>query len=79
MRTCSSCFQNDLKNLECGIGDDAHEIHEVLICNCCNIYWNRDVMAAKNMFAIAESTWNGHGRPPIFTRQCATSNVVAEP
>ncbi|RCH86272.1 hypothetical protein CU097_007078 [Rhizopus azygosporus] len=42
--TCNSCFQNNLKNLKYGNGDER-----------CNIYWNRDVMATKNMFTIAQS------------------------
>ncbi|CEG79531.1 hypothetical protein RMATCC62417_13984 [Rhizopus microsporus] len=52
-------------------------IHQIFICKSCNIYWNRNVMAAKNMFTIVESIWNDHDRPDVFTRQCATSNVIA--
>ncbi|KAG1207262.1 hypothetical protein G6F69_008181 [Rhizopus microsporus] len=33
-------------------------------------------MAAKNMLTIARSIWNDHGRPNVFKRQLATSNVV---
>jgi hypothetical protein len=36
-------------------------------------------MAAKNMFTIAKSIWNGNGRPNVFQRQSATLNVVAAP
>jgi hypothetical protein len=46
--------------------------------------WNREVMAAKNMFYIVQEIWSGNGRPEIFTRQprpstptqSATTNVV---
>ncbi|KAL4208041.1 hypothetical protein AB4K20DRAFT_1970644 [Rhizopus microsporus] len=64
-KTCNSCFQNNLKNLKCGNGDEEHKIHQILICERCNIYWNH-VMATKNMFIIAQSIWNGNGRPHVF-------------
>ncbi|KAI8984231.1 hypothetical protein BDF20DRAFT_954260, partial [Mycotypha africana] len=32
------------------IAADGQTIHAILICNNCNIYWNRDVNAAKNTF-----------------------------
>lgn len=66
LETCNSCFQNNLKNLKCGNGDEEHKIHQILICERCNIYWNRDDMATKNMFIIAQSIWNGNGRPHVF-------------
>jgi hypothetical protein len=34
-------------------------------------------MASKNMFLIAQSIWNGQGRPNVFKKQFATSSVVA--
>ncbi|EPB92523.1 hypothetical protein HMPREF1544_00536 [Mucor circinelloides 1006PhL] len=45
-------------------------------CKTCNIYWNRDAMASKNMLTIATSIWCGNGRPQVFKRHTATSNVV---
>ncbi|GAA5811239.1 hypothetical protein MFLAVUS_004671 [Mucor flavus] len=76
-KTCNSCFSNDLENLKCGEGDSARRIHQVLKCKTRNIFWNRDVMASKNMFSIAQSIWTGNDRPTIFQRQTATLNVVA--
>ncbi|KAI8984400.1 hypothetical protein BDF20DRAFT_911502 [Mycotypha africana] len=45
------------------------------------IFWNRDVMAAQNMYHIAQEVWAGHGRPDPFCRQSqsATTNVVVFP
>ncbi|KAG1169154.1 hypothetical protein G6F70_007667 [Rhizopus microsporus] len=74
--TCNSCFNQDLENLKRGEGGDVKKIHQVLKCKSCNIFWNRDAMAAKNMLTIARSIWNDHGRPNVFKRQLATSNVV---
>ncbi|ORE02395.1 hypothetical protein BCV72DRAFT_338733 [Rhizopus microsporus var. microsporus] len=74
--TYNSCLNQDLQNLKCRRGDDK-KIHQVLKCNTCSIFWNRNVMAAKNMLLIAHSTWNGQARPNVFKRQIATSNVVA--
>ncbi|ORE04692.1 hypothetical protein BCV72DRAFT_307085 [Rhizopus microsporus var. microsporus] len=76
-KTCNSCLNQDLQNLKCGEGDDIRKIHQVLKCNTCNIFWNRDVMASKNMLLTAHTIWNGQGRPSIFKKQIATSNVVA--
>ncbi|PHZ08227.1 uncharacterized protein RHIMIDRAFT_295401 [Rhizopus microsporus ATCC 52813] len=75
-KTCNSCLESNLQNLRRGSGEDECKI-QVLICKRCNIFWNRNVMAAKNMFTIAESIWNGNGRPNVFQRQSATSSVVA--
>ncbi|KAI9476218.1 MAG: hypothetical protein EXX96DRAFT_540759 [Benjaminiella poitrasii] len=36
------------------VAEDEHLIYTILICNDCNIFWNRDIMAAKNMSYIAE-------------------------
>ncbi|ORE09475.1 hypothetical protein BCV72DRAFT_260756 [Rhizopus microsporus var. microsporus] len=77
LKTCNSCLNQDLQNPKCRRGDDIRKIHQVLKCSTCNIFWNRDVMAAKNMLLIAPSIWNGQGRPNVFKRQIATSNVVA--
>ncbi|PHZ16372.1 uncharacterized protein RHIMIDRAFT_233973 [Rhizopus microsporus ATCC 52813] len=75
-KTCNSCLESNLQNLRCGSGEDECKIHQALICKRCNIFCNCDVMGAKNMFTIAESTWNGNGHPNVFQRQSTTSNVV---
>ncbi|KAG2208314.1 hypothetical protein INT47_006170, partial [Mucor saturninus] len=75
-KTCNSCFSNDLKNMRCGTDEKSSHIHQILICKRCNIFWNRDVMAAKNMLAISQSIWDGQGRPTVFKSLNATSNVV---
>ncbi|KAG2209788.1 hypothetical protein INT47_001936 [Mucor saturninus] len=74
-KTCNGCLVKNLENLKCG----GHKIHQILNCNNCNIFWNRDVLASKNMFTIATSIWSGNGSPSVFQRQSATSNVVAAP
>ncbi|KAG2208537.1 hypothetical protein INT47_010233 [Mucor saturninus] len=74
---CNCCLQPNLENLKVSQDDHTKKIHQVLKCITCNIYWNRDVMASKNMFTIAHSIWNGNDRPTVFKRQTATSNVVA--
>ncbi|KAI8977457.1 hypothetical protein BDF20DRAFT_836256 [Mycotypha africana] len=52
VKVCNSCRQEDFGNL---IATDGQTIHAILICNNCNVYWNRDVNAAKNMFSISEA------------------------
>ncbi|KAI8329819.1 hypothetical protein BC941DRAFT_441990 [Chlamydoabsidia padenii] len=64
---CNSC-QNHT-NMFNFVRPDRKHIHQILICNDCNIYWNRDVMAAKNMCTIATSILAGNGRPYVCTRQ----------
>ncbi|ORE07158.1 hypothetical protein BCV72DRAFT_304893 [Rhizopus microsporus var. microsporus] len=76
-KTCNSCLSQELQNLKCGEGDNVKKIHQVLKCNTCNIFWNCDVMAAKNMLLIAHCVWNGQDRPNVFKRQFTTSNVAA--
>lgn len=68
---------NNLNNQSCGSGKDEYKIHQILIYERCNIFWNRDVMAAKNMFTIAASFWNNNDRSNALQGQSATSNVVA--
>lgn len=41
----------------------------VLECTTCNILWQRDVNAAKNMLAIGVEVWKGVGRPNEFSRK----------
>ncbi|CEG79757.1 hypothetical protein RMATCC62417_14186 [Rhizopus microsporus] len=73
-KTCNPCREQDLKNLKVGAGEDVYYIHQILFCKKCNIFWNRDVMAAKNMYAIATSIWNGDGCPNVS--QSIALNVV---
>ncbi|RCH93779.1 hypothetical protein CU097_004108 [Rhizopus azygosporus] len=76
-KACNSYLVNNLNNQRCGSGKDEYKIHQILICERCNIFWNRGVMAAKNMFTITESFWNDNDRSNVFQRQSATSNMVA--
>ncbi|KAL7326540.1 hypothetical protein PS15p_208868 [Mucor circinelloides] len=75
-KICNNCLKEDLENLKIGHDNEKTKIHQVLKCKTCNIYWNRDVMASKNMLTIATSIWCGNGRPQVFKRHTATSNVV---
>ncbi|KAG2201203.1 hypothetical protein INT47_013014 [Mucor saturninus] len=76
-KICNCRLQPNLENLKVSQDDHTRKIHQVLKCITCNIYWNRDVMASKNMITIAHSIWNGNDRPTVFKRQTATSNVIA--
>ncbi|EPB83721.1 hypothetical protein HMPREF1544_09515 [Mucor circinelloides 1006PhL] len=73
---CNNCLKEDLENLKISRDNKETKIHQVLKCKTCNIYWNRDVMASKNMHTIATSIWCGNGHPQVFKRHTATSNVV---
>ncbi|ORE04059.1 hypothetical protein BCV72DRAFT_243890 [Rhizopus microsporus var. microsporus] len=76
-KACNFCSNQRLQNLKREEGDDSKKIHQVLKCNTCNIFWNRDVMAFRNILLIARSTWNGQDRSNVFKRQLVTSNVIA--
>ncbi|KAG2199802.1 hypothetical protein INT47_009415 [Mucor saturninus] len=76
---CNNCLESNLENLKHKSGTDNRSIHQILFCKKCNIRWNRDVMATKNMYTIATSIWRGDGRPDAFKRQSATSNAVDTP
>ena len=74
-QVCHECNETSLRHHR----DQNRAIFSILICNNCNIFWNRDVLASKNMMFIAAQIWAGIERPAIFTRQNrqrATSNVV---
>ncbi|KAI7889968.1 uncharacterized protein EV154DRAFT_482682 [Mucor mucedo] len=73
--TCNVCLVKNLESLKSG----GHKIYQILNCNNCIIFWNRDVLASRNMFTIVTSIWNGNGSPSVFQRQSATSSVVAAP
>ncbi|KAG2194004.1 hypothetical protein INT47_005006, partial [Mucor saturninus] len=78
-KNCNNCLESSLENLKHKSGTDNRSIHQIFSCKKCNIRWNRDIMATKNMYTIATSIWRGDGRPDVFKRQSATSNVVATP
>lgn len=40
-------LQKQLRNLTLGTGKRSYEVDQVLICNNCGIFWNRDVLASK--------------------------------
>ncbi|KAI8083426.1 hypothetical protein BDF21DRAFT_415958 [Thamnidium elegans] len=62
---CPNCKEMKLRTHK--VDDKA--FFNILICNDCNIFWNRDILAAKNMMFIARQIWAGMDRPTIFTRQ----------
>ncbi|GAA5809176.1 hypothetical protein MFLAVUS_002581 [Mucor flavus] len=67
-RTSSVCFNCHEMNLRHHQAED-RSFFSILICNSCNIFWNRDVLASKNMMYIASEIWAGNERPAIFSRQ----------
>lgn len=42
--------------------------HGIVVCKNCQILWQRDINAGKNMYHIAEAIWNGGQRPSQFAR-----------
>jgi transposase len=42
--------------------------HGIVVCKNCQILWQRDINAGKNMYDIAEAIWNGGQRPNEFAR-----------
>jgi transposase len=42
--------------------------HGIVVCKNCQILWQRDINAGKNMYDIAEAIWNGGQRPSQFAR-----------
>jgi transposase len=42
--------------------------HGIVVCKNCQILWQRDINAGKNMYDIAEVIWNGGQRPNGFAR-----------
>ncbi|KAI8638421.1 hypothetical protein BD408DRAFT_423041 [Parasitella parasitica] len=75
-KICNNCLKEDLENFKISHDNEETKIYQLLKCKTCNIYWNRDVVASKNMLTIATSIWCGNGRPQVFKRHTATSNVV---
>ncbi|KAI8062967.1 hypothetical protein BDF21DRAFT_428408 [Thamnidium elegans] len=62
---CPNCKEMKLRTHKV----DDKSFFNILICNDCNIFWNRDILAAKNIMFIARQIWAGMDRPTIFTRQ----------
>jgi transposase len=59
-KVCSRCGEKDMKVAPKtkGVG--------VLQCSKCEIIWNRDLNAAKNMRIISNAIWSGNERPQIY-------------
>jgi hypothetical protein len=57
-KVCNGCGRRDLKNVN----------HRIVVCKNCQILWQRDINAGKNMYNIAEAIWNGGQRPSQFDR-----------
>ncbi|KAI7899331.1 uncharacterized protein BX663DRAFT_489226 [Cokeromyces recurvatus] len=63
---CPNCKEMKLRTHRV----DDKSFFNILICNVCNILWNRDILAAKkNMMFIACQIWANMERPVVFTRQ----------
>ncbi|CEG81642.1 hypothetical protein RMATCC62417_15815 [Rhizopus microsporus] len=67
-KTSSVCFECHQRNLKHHTAQE-RTFYNILICNDCNIFWNLDVLAAKNMMFISTQLWSGNERPNIFSRQ----------
>ncbi|CEG76410.1 hypothetical protein RMATCC62417_11309 [Rhizopus microsporus] len=52
---CPNCKEMKLRNHKA----EDKSFFNVLICNNCNIFWNRDVLISKNMLFIATQIWTG--------------------
>ncbi len=63
-----------MKNLKVSHGITVNGILEY--ANPCHLLWQRDVNAAKNMLGIANSIWDGQGRPDPFNRSIAVAETV---
>ncbi|ORE06340.1 hypothetical protein BCV72DRAFT_335980 [Rhizopus microsporus var. microsporus] len=66
-RASSVCFECHQRNLRHHTAQE-RAFYNILICNDCNIFWNRDVLAAKNMMFISTQLWPGNERSDIFSR-----------
>ncbi|KAI7902109.1 uncharacterized protein BX663DRAFT_511783 [Cokeromyces recurvatus] len=60
--TCHACLQTCLTDAYIGL-------HSIQACQSCEIMWQRDVNASKNIFKISRQVIGGHGRPREFTRE----------
>jgi hypothetical protein len=49
----------------------------VLACQSSGTIWQRGMIATKNMFWIAQSTWDGHRRPNEFRRPPDPTHIAA--
>ncbi|PHZ13508.1 uncharacterized protein RHIMIDRAFT_120980 [Rhizopus microsporus ATCC 52813] len=50
--------------------------HSILDCKACNILWNRDANASRNMLDISWAICRGKERPSVFTRKAAVEITV---
>ena len=54
------------------------KVNGILECGKpCHLLWQRDVNATKNMLDIANSIWEGQGRPNPFNRPIAVEKTVS--
>ncbi|KAI9254104.1 hypothetical protein EDC94DRAFT_618847 [Helicostylum pulchrum] len=54
------------------------KVNGILECGKpCHLLWQRDVSATKNMLDIANSIWEGQGRPNPFNRPIAVEKTVS--
>ncbi|KAH8548160.1 hypothetical protein BGW37DRAFT_507662 [Umbelopsis sp. PMI_123] len=54
--------------------------HSILVCDHCQILWQRDINAAKNMYGIAMAMWIDGRRPNELARpqqEIAAQNAVS--
>ncbi|KAG2206160.1 hypothetical protein INT47_003809 [Mucor saturninus] len=68
-QVCNVCKNRALENVS--TAKSKRRVHSVLKCNnnSCNIVWNRDINAAKNIFDIIMfAAHNNNRRPPAFER-----------
>ncbi|RCH93528.1 hypothetical protein CU097_009585 [Rhizopus azygosporus] len=72
-KVCNNCKQKGLEQKKLSNGKKSHSI---LDCKICNILWNRDTNASKNMLDISWAIWRGEGRPSVFIREIAVENTV---
>ncbi|KAL0096933.1 hypothetical protein J3Q64DRAFT_1817306 [Phycomyces blakesleeanus] len=82
-KVCSSC---KTKYLRYFLNANDRPILSILVCNSYNVFWNRDIMAGKNMYYIVQEIWSGNYRLEIFipqprsrttaTRTTATQSVT---
>ncbi|KAL4213950.1 hypothetical protein AB4K20DRAFT_1761418, partial [Rhizopus microsporus] len=68
---CNNCKQKRLEQKNLSNGKKSHSI---LDCKICNILWNRNINASKNMLDISLAIWRGEGWPWAFIREIAAEN-----
>jgi hypothetical protein len=73
-KICHSCHERNLEKVKT---EDHITHHGVLACKSCGTLWQRDVVASKNLYWIAQSAWAGHGRPEEFQRPSNRNHIAA--